>query len=71
MLLGLTASDISSDLAKRDLRFHTFHPEGISFKQAGLFKTSRLGDLPKISFYAAFPHDKDLCPVECLKSYEI
>ncbi len=65
MLLGLTARDRSSDLAKRDLRFRTFHPEGVSFKQAGLSKTSRPGDLPKISFHAAFPQDKDLCPVEC------
>ncbi len=71
MLLGLTAPDRSSDLAKRDLRFCTFHPKGVSFKQAGLSKTSRPGDLPKISFHAAFPQDKDLCPVECLRSYEI
>ena len=68
MLLGLTAPDRSSYLVKRDLRFRTFHPEGVSFKQAGLSKTSRPGDLPKISFHAAFPQEKDLCPVECLRS---
>ena len=31
VLLGLTAPDRSSDLAKRDLRFRSFHPEGVPF----------------------------------------
>lgn len=70
-LLGLTAPDRSSDLAKRDLRFRTFHPEGVSFSLSGLSKTSRPGDLAKTSFHAAFKEDKDLCPVECLKCYEL
>ena len=70
MLLGLTAPDRSSDLAKRDLRYRTFRPEGVSFSLPGLSETSRPGDSPKISFHAAFPDDLDLCPVECLKCYE-
>ena len=70
VLLGLTAPDRSSDLAKRDLRFRSFHPEGVSFCLPGLTKTSKPGDSPKISFHAAFPLDKNLCPVECLRSYE-
>ena len=70
-LLGLTAPDRSSDLAKRDLRFRTFHPQGVSFSPSGLSKTSRPGDLAKTSFHAAFKEDKDLCPVECLKCYEL
>jgi hypothetical protein len=70
VLLGLTAPDRSSDLVKRDLRFRTFLPEGVSFELPGLSKTSKVGDYPKLSFHAAFPQDKDLCPVECLKSYE-
>ena len=69
-LLGLTAPDRSSDLAKRDLKFRSFHPEGVSFCLPGLTKTSKPGDSPKISFHAAFPLDKNLCPVECLRSYE-
>ena len=70
MLLSLTAPDRSSDLVKRDLRYRTFHPEGVSFNLHGLSKTSRPGDPPKVSFHAAFPSDVDLCPVECLKCYE-
>ncbi|CAB3985925.1 Hypothetical predicted protein, partial [Paramuricea clavata] len=70
MLLGLTAPDRSSDLAKRDLRYRTFRPEGVSFILPGLSKTSRPGDTPKVSFHSAFPDDFDLCPVECLKFYE-
>ena len=71
VLLGLTAPDRSSDLAKRDLRFRSFHPEGVSFCLVpGLTKTSKPGDSPKCSFHAAFPLDKSLCPVECLRSYE-
>ena len=69
-LLGLTAPDRSSDLAKRDLKFRSFHPEVVSFCLPGLTKTSKPGDSPKISFHAAFPLDKNLCPVECLRSYE-
>ena len=68
-LLGLTAPDRSSDLAKRDLRFCTFLPEGVSFTLPGLTKTSKPGDLPKTSFHAAFRADMDLCPVECLRVY--
>ncbi|CAB4035917.1 Poly P3, partial [Paramuricea clavata] len=70
-LLGLTAPDRSSDLAKRDLRWRIFHPEGVSFSLSGLSKTSKPGDSPKTSFHATFKEDKDLCPVECLKFYEI
>ena len=70
-LLGLTAPDRSSNLAKRDLRFRTFHPEGVSFSLSGISKTSSPGDLVKTSFHAAFKEDKDLCPVECLKCYEL
>ncbi|CAB4011108.1 Hypothetical predicted protein [Paramuricea clavata] len=68
-LLGLTAPDRSSDLAKRDLRWRIFHPEGVSFSLSGLSKTSKPGDSPKTSFHATFKEDKDLCPVECLKFY--
>ena len=70
VLLGLTAPDRSADLAKKDLRFRTFLPEGVSFKLPGLCKTSRPGHPPKISFHAAFAEDTRLCPVECLKAYE-
>ena len=70
MLLGLTASDRSSDLVKRDLRYRTFHPEGVSFSFPGLSKTARPGDPPKVSFHAALPSDDDLCPVKCLRCYE-
>ena len=69
-LLGLTAPDRSADLVKRDLRFRTFLPEGVAFELPGLSKTSRPGDSPKHSFHATFAQDLDLCPVQCLKSYE-
>ena len=69
-LLALTAPDRSSDLAKKDLRFRVYHPEGVSFLLPGLSKTSKPGDSPKSSFHASFGEDKDLCPVSCLKCYE-
>jgi hypothetical protein len=69
-LLARTAPDRSSDLAKKDLRFRVYHPEGVSFKLPGLSKTSKPGDSPKSSFHASFGEDKDLCPVNCLKCYE-
>lgn len=69
--LGLTAPDRSSDLAKRDLRFRTFHPEGVSFSLSGLSQTSRQGDSAKTSFHAVFQDGKDLCPIECLNCYEL
>ncbi len=64
MLLGL--SDRSSDLVKRDLRYRTFHPQGVSFNFPGLSKTAQPGDPRKVSFHAAFPSDVDLCPVKYL-----
>ena len=70
VLLGLTVPDRSADLAKKDLRFCTFLPEGVSLKLPGLCKTSQPGDPPKIGFHAAFAEDTCLCPVECLKTYE-
>ena len=70
ILLGLTASDRSSYLVKRDLRYRTFHPEGVSYNLPGLSKTPRPGNPPKVSFHAAFPSDVDLCPVKCLRCYE-
>ena len=69
-LLALTAPDRSSDLAKKDLRFRVYYPEGVSFRLPGLSKTSKPGDSPKSSFHASFEEDKDLCPVSCLKCYE-
>ena len=69
-LLALTAPDRSSDLAKKDLRFRVYYPEGVSFRLPGLSKTSKPGDSPKSSFHASFGEDKDLCPVSCLKCYE-
>ncbi|CAB4008478.1 Hypothetical predicted protein [Paramuricea clavata] len=65
-----TTLDRSSDLAKKDLRFRIYHPEGVFFKLPGLSKTSKPGDSPKSSFHASFGEDKDLCPVNCLKCYE-
>ena len=70
MLLGLTAPDRSSDLAKRDLRYRTFWLEEVSVILPGLSKTSRPGDILKVSFHSAFPDDVDRCPLECLKGYE-
>ena len=69
-LLALTAPDRSSDLAKKDLRFRVYYPEGVSFRLPGLSKTSKPGDSPKSSFHASFGENKDLCPVSCLKCYE-
>ena len=69
-LLALTAPDRSSDLAKKNLRFRVYYPEGVSFRLPCLSETSKPGDSPKSSFHASFGKDKDLCPVSCLKCYE-
>lgn len=70
MLLALTSTERSSELAAHDPRFRSFYPEGVVFNLPCLIKSIRTGKHLKQSFHASFPEDKNLCVVEYLKEYE-
>lgn len=65
----LVETNCISELAALDIRFHIFKPEGIRLRPATLIKKRKTGALPK-EFFRAYPHDKRLCLVECLRYYE-
>ena len=70
MLLCLVRPMRSSDVAKLDLRFRRYLPEGVSFQPANLTKQDRPG-MARIEFFSAkFAHNSVLCPVETLRAYE-
>ena len=71
MLMALVEASRSSELAALDLRYRTFKPEGVVFKLPTLTKKRNPGAPPRELFFGAFPEDKDLCVVQCLRCYEL
>ena len=69
MLLALTRPSRSADLAKLDLRFRWFTPEGVAFQEAGLAKQSRAGK-PRAEFFFTAFIDYVLYPRATLQVYE-
>lgn len=69
VLMVLVEANCLSELAALDIHFHIFKPEGVLFRLATLTKKRKTGALPK-EFFRAYPHDKRLCVVECLRYYE-
>ena len=70
VLMALVKASRTSELRALDVRFRVYRPNGVVFKLASLTKKRTPGLSPKELFFGAFPSDKHLCVVECLKSYE-
>lgn len=68
MLLALTSANRCLELASLDLRFCSIQSEGARFVIPGLTKTRRTGP-PKEVFFAYFPQNIRLCPVNTLVAY--
>ena len=70
VLMALVKASRTSELRALDTRFRVYRPNGVVFKLASLTKKRTPGLPPKELFFGAFPNDKRLCVVECLKFYE-
>ena len=70
VLMALVKASRTSELRALDIRFRVYKPNGVVFKLAYLTKKRTPGRPPKELLFGAFPSDKRLCVVECLKSYE-
>ena len=70
ILMALVDASRTSELAALDVQYRKFCPEGVSFKLASLTKKRAPGIPPKEVFFGAYPPDRHLCVVQCLKHYE-
>ena len=68
MLLSLTCPERVSALTKLDLRHCHILPEGVEFMLSSPRKRGKADQLPK-AFFARFPSNSKLCPVETLRCY--
>lgn len=70
MLMALTRSSRSADLAILDLTFRTYSLDGVTFLPSALSKQSRQQKPTAKFFFSSFSHDERLCPVLTLREYE-
>lgn len=70
VLMVLVEASQTSELGALDVCFRVFKPEGVLFRLATLTKKRSTGAPPKEVFFSAYPPDRRLCVVECLKQYE-
>ena len=68
MLFSLTCPERVSALTKLDLRHCHILPEGVEFMLSSPRKRGTAAQLPK-AFFARFPSNSKLCPVETLCCY--
>ena len=68
MLFSLTCPERVSSLTKLDLRHCHILPEGVEFMLSSSGKRGTADQLPK-AFFARFPSNSNLCPVEALRCY--
>ena len=68
MLFSLTCPERVSALTKLDLRHCHILPEGVEFMLSSPRKRGTTDQLPK-AFFARFPSNSKLCPVETLRYY--
>ena len=71
MLMALVRPSRSADLASLTISKCQFKPEGVSFLPSDLAKQSRQGKPLTDIFFATFSGNKELCPVETLRRYQI
>ena len=71
MLLSLTRPSRSADLVSLNVDHCQYKPESVVFLPSSLAKQSRQGK-PLVEYYfASFPDNKQLCPVETLRQYQL
>ena len=68
MLFALSCPERVSSLSKLDLRYCRVAPEGVSFTLTTARIRGSLDQLPQ-AFFASYPHNKRLCPVDTLRHY--
>ena len=68
MLFALSCPERVSSLSKLDLRYCRVAPEGVSFTLTTARKRDSQDQLPQ-AFFASYPHNKRLCPVDTLRHY--
>ena len=68
ILLALSCAERVSSLSKLDFRFCRVSPEGISFTLTTPSKRDSPEQLSQ-AFFASFPDNKRLCPVDTLRHY--
>ena len=68
MLFSLTCPERVSALTKLDLRHCHILPEGVEFMLLSPRKRGTADQLPQ-GFFARFPSNSKLCPVETLRCY--
>lgn len=68
ILFALSCPERASSLARLDLRYCRVAPEGVSFTLTLPRKRGSTDQLPQ-AFFASFPHNKRLCPVDTLRVY--
>ena len=71
LLMALVEASRSSELQALDLRFRVYKPEGVTFRIPSLTKKRVTGAPPKEFFFASFPANSVICPVHCLRNYEL
>jgi len=69
--MALVEASRSSELQALDLRFRVYKPEGVTFRIPSLTKKRVTGAPPKEFFFASFPANSVICPVHCLRNYEL
>jgi len=69
MLMSLARPSHSADLASLHVNNCQFKPEGVVFPPSTLAKQSRQGKLLADYYFASFPDNKQLCPVETLHQF--
>ena len=70
ILMALVSASRVSELQALDLRYRLYRPDGAHFELPSLGKKRAVGAPPKHVVFEAFPSDKKLCVVECLRRYE-
>ena len=68
-LMCLARPSRSADLASLCVDKCQFKPEGVAFLPSGLSKQAKQGKALTDYFFASFPDNRQLCPVETLRHY--
>ena len=70
MLMSLARPSRSADLASLCVKSCRYKPEGVTFLPSNLAKQSRQGKPLTDYFFASFPDNNQLCPVQTLRQYQ-